>query len=153
MTDEEIIVIEELRQLVEKCKFLREEDFYSVFTIHEVQNISTVLKIIEKQQWEEESLQAENRLHKLKIAELTKENEKLSKLNEKYIEYSEIYKAQETVLKKKDKIIDEMAKAIKEDSARLETFWCNGCCDRICPYQCIEDCIKQYFENLIQEEN
>ena len=52
MTEIETIVIEELEQLVEKCRDLREEEFYSVFTIHEVQNISTALNLMQRQQEE-----------------------------------------------------------------------------------------------------
>ncbi len=49
ISEEEKIVIEELKNLIEKARELREEEFYSIFTIHEVQNIATVLNIIEKQ--------------------------------------------------------------------------------------------------------
>ena len=50
LSEENEIAILELKQLVEKSRDLREEDFYTIFTIHEVQNIATVLNLITKQQ-------------------------------------------------------------------------------------------------------
>ena len=50
LSEENEIAILELQQLVEKSRDLREEDFYTIFTIHEVQNIATVLNLITKLQ-------------------------------------------------------------------------------------------------------
>ena len=46
--EQESIVIEELNQLIDKSRDLREEEFYTIFTIHEVQNIETVLNMLKE---------------------------------------------------------------------------------------------------------
>lgn len=46
--EQEKIVIEELEQLIKNSKDLREEEFYTIFTIHEVQNIETVLSMLKE---------------------------------------------------------------------------------------------------------
>lgn len=46
--EQEIIVVEELEQLIEKSKDLSEEEFYTIFTIHEVQNIATALSMLKE---------------------------------------------------------------------------------------------------------
>lgn len=56
------------------------------------------------------------------------------------------------LIEKQDKIIDEMAKTILEDTIKLDTFWCNGCTKvSRCPYNSIEECIKEYFEKKASE--
>lgn len=63
------------------------------------------------------------------------------------------------LIKKKDKIINEMAKDIKEDTAKMDTFWCNGCLKiERCPFENeVEKCIKNWYERksrgIIQEKN
>lgn len=91
MSKEEKTVIEELEQLVEKCVDLREEEFYSVFTIHEVQNISTALNLMQKQQKE---IETHIKANMIRTQKFNKE------------------------LEKKDKIIDLMAKSFKQDDVR-----------------------------------
>lgn len=46
--EQEEIIIEELEQLIEKTSFLREEEFYTLFTIHEVQNIASLLNMLKE---------------------------------------------------------------------------------------------------------
>ena len=54
-------------------------------------------------------------------------------------------------LEKKDKIIDLMAETIKKDSIKSGNFWCSGCCvESICPYQKIEECIKEYYKRQVE---
>lgn len=72
--EEEAIVIEELEQLVEKCKDLREEEYYSIFTIHEAQNIATALNLIEKQQ---EEIEKYKKLYEKALSDLVKVDKKL----------------------------------------------------------------------------
>lgn len=97
MTEEEAIVISELEQLIEKARDLREEEFYTIFTIHEVQNISTALNLIQRQQEE---------IDKYKI-ESDNFWEEWNNLEQSCFEEEQKLK---TKLEKKDKIIDEMAK-------------------------------------------
>lgn len=52
MSEEEKKAIEVLKEMIGKSKDLREEDFYSLIGIHQIQAISTVLNLIEKQQKE-----------------------------------------------------------------------------------------------------
>lgn len=50
--EQEEIIIEELEQLIEKTSFLREEEFYTLFTIHEVQNIASLLNMLKEKESE-----------------------------------------------------------------------------------------------------
>lgn len=56
-------------------------------------------------------------------------------------------------IEKKDKQINLMAETIMLDSAKLGTFWCNGCTETArCKYNNnIITCIKQYFERKVEE--
>ena len=87
--EQESIVIEELNQLIEKARDLREEEFYTIFTIHEVQNIETVLNILKQK------------------------DEQIAKYEKIYKEYDCYRWVKE--LNKKDKIIDLMSKWLYED--------------------------------------
>lgn len=91
MKEEEKKAIEVLKQIIEKSRDLREEDFYSLIGIHQIQAISTILNLIEKQQ---------------------KELEK----NKNFIDFlqsNDVKKLGEII--KKDKIIDLMAEKIYEE--------------------------------------
>lgn len=52
MTDKQIKAIEDLKEMVIKSRDLREEEFYKLIGIHNIQSIATVLNLIEKQQKE-----------------------------------------------------------------------------------------------------
>ena len=130
LSEENEIAILELQQLVEKSRDLREEDFYTIFTIHEVQNIATVLNLITKLQKGEE--QSNKCIHELdeeitnknnKIFDLEVKNEKLQKENEE-----------------KDNQIDLMAEYIDENDTSLANYLYrkNGKCNK--------EMIKQYFK-------
>lgn len=154
MSEKEKKAIKELEEtLADKTEYIKCHSWVGTKTFD---NIETLLNLIEKQQWEEEALQAENKLHRLKIVELTEENKKLNKLTKDHIELLEIYKAQEVVIKKKDKIIDAMAIYIA--NLDIDEDICKHQKEKICKDD-IEvsvdtyiKCIKQYFENQAESE-
>ena len=69
--EQELIVVEELNQLIDKSRDLREEEFYTIFTIHEVQNIETVLSMLKENSAEIEK----------KNTELAEKNAEIERLN------------------------------------------------------------------------
>lgn len=66
--EQEIIVVEELEQLIEKSKDLSEEEFYTIFTIHEVQNIATVLSVLKEK---DKELEKKNKIIDEMLQEFT----------------------------------------------------------------------------------
>ncbi len=154
MTEKEKEVIENLQKLVELRKDKTNTIKYDS-CICSTKELDIALNLIEKQQWEEEALQAENKLHRIKIVELIKENEKLNKLTKDHIELLEVLKSYKVVLEKKDKIIDAMAIYIA--NLDIDEDICKHQKEKICKDNievsvdtCIK-CIKQYFENKAEE--
>lgn len=57
------------------------------------------------------------------------------------------------LIQKQQKVIDEMTETIIEDTAKLDTLWCNGCLKLSeCPHKEIKQCVIQYFENKVEKE-
>ena len=81
MTEEEKKAVVDLKEMVEKSRELREEDFYKLLTIHEIQATATILNLIEKQNNKLEQLEKENEELNLKLVE---------NAQEKYVEQNSV---------------------------------------------------------------
>lgn len=134
--EQEEIIIEELEQLIEKTSFLREEEFYTLFTIHEVQNIASLLNMLK----EKES-----------------EIEKYKQLYNKALDDA-VITAHDNMKKDKmiDLIIDFFYKLTQESPGTtihylekngFDTSKCNNCS----PGNDCRKCFKQYFERKAKD--
>jgi hypothetical protein len=166
------IAMLELEQLVEKSRELREEDFYTIFTIHEVQNIATVLNIIPK-------LQKENEEKDKQIKDLQSRKDNQEKRFKKYKEnidkqHKEIYEnlvsekekymylyqkaLDNTVKSDKENIdlkkqIDLMVERIYQAYFNEDNFWkWFGNIIEMSSEKDYLKTIKQYFEKLVKEK-
>ena len=132
--EQESIVIEELNQLIDKSRDLREEEFYTIFTIHEVQNIETVLNMLkEKDEKIEHQIEKRNN-QKSELAILNEKQKKMNKLINNVKSYKgQIKKLEHTnksykgIINKKDKEIENKDKIIDLMAEQLAglTIWNN----------------------------
>lgn len=145
MKEEEKKAIEVLKQIIEKSRDLREEDFYSLIGIHQIQAISTILNLIEKKDKEIEKykmLQIQSIAAGVAaiLKDSTKAKEDLEMLDEGW----------RIELEKKDKIIDLMAREIDTLYSGCEP--CTLSFNIACKHIKCEQCIKKYFERKVEED-
>ena len=146
---------EEEKEIIERIKYndIARPLYCGDITICNIEDLQTVLNLVQKQQTELEKLKNKNKELIRKLRNRVKEVKKLNKYSLYKTEFSKLNKQ----LEKKDKIIDLMAMYI----ANLDID------EDICEYQkekyCEDDievtldicvkCIKRYFERKVENEN
>lgn len=175
--EQEEIIIEELEQLIEKTSFLREEEFYTLFTIHEVQNIASLLNMLKEKEAEIEKykkLLTDNLARNLNDSIKAKEkaDTDLDDLNKGWQveleKYKQLYnKALDDAVitahdnMKKDKMIDLLVNKLNQNCKVFENSEIKEIVEiyekikstsNLRGIEVRKECIKQYFERKVEDE-
>ena len=150
---------EEEKEAIERIKYndIARPLHCGDITICNIEDLQTVLNLVQKQQTELEKLKNKNKELLRKLRNRVKEVKKLNK----YSLYKKEFAKLNREIEKKDKIIDKMAKLIQEiaTSTPGTTFYYlrkqgfdDSKCENCKIEKCCGDCIKQYFKRKVEGE-